>query len=385
MRKWLVALALAAPACASTLAPPPAHVAVSTQIVTRDRDTTEPELFARAEREMRDEDWTDAKRDFELLLQSDPSPSILPTVLFDLGTTYEALGDRPLAAAAYHRLADKFPALASSRIALVRCVWLHSFLEEWKPLGDTGEALLARADLDPLDQMAALAARGLSRAELGQTDLALVDVEKGIDILEEHRFGMVGKLPPAGAALKFALAETRRVATERIALQPAIGAGGAGWGADFVAKVSARCAGLLEAQRAYADAMRTTDPHFAMMAGYRLGAMYEKLHAELMSIPPDGFAKNEHQRQIFYGIMHVRYRALLDKALIMLNATLDVADKLGDKSPWVDRGRAAKAAMEKDLADEKATIAKLPWTEAEIEKALRIMQDKAEKEASSKH
>jgi hypothetical protein len=118
-----------------------------------------------------------------------------------------------------------------------------------------------------------------------------------------------------------------------------------------------------------------------MMSGYRLGDMYRKLHAELMSIPPDGFAKTEHQRQVFYAIMHVRYRALLDKALIMLNTTLDVADKLGDKSAWVDRGREAKGQMELALAQEKTTIAKFPWTEDEIEKALRIMQEKAAKDA----
>lgn len=374
MRVVALALPFALVACAAAPVAPPTKVAVSTQIVTPARDTSEPELFRRAEREMRDEQWVAAKTDFELLVKSDPSPALLPTILFDLGTTYEALGDSDAAAGAYHALATKFASLPSARIALVRCVWLHAYREQWKDLGDTGEALLARTDLDPLDRMAALGARGLSRAELGDTDVAIRDIEKGIDILEDWKFGETGKMPSAGAQLKFALAEARRIETERIALQPV--------GTDFVAKVSARCQGLLDAQRAYADAMHTTDARFAMMAGYRLGAMYEKLHGDLMSIPPDGFAKSEHQRQVFYGIMHVRYRALLDKALIMLNTTLDVAHKLGDESPWVARGLAAKAQMEKDLADEKATIAKFPFTEEELEKALRILQEKAEKQAS---
>jgi len=367
---------LALTACGSTAVVakgPETHVSTSTQIVTQDRDTTEPELFARAERELAQGDYASAKRDFELLLQSNPSDAILPKVLFDLGTTYEALGDRERAAGAYHALATKFPALPSAKDALVRCVWLHAFLEQWNPLGETGEAILARADLDQLDKATGLGARGLSRAELGDTRLAMRDVQNGIDILENNRIGMAGKLPAAGSQLKFALGETRRIETEQIQLQPV--------GDDFVQKVSARCQGLLDAQAAYADAMRTTDPHFAMMAGYRLGDMYRKLHAELMAIPPDGFAKSEHQRQVFYAIMHVRYRALLDKALIMLNTTLDVADKLGDKSAWVDRGREAKSQMEIALAQEKTTIAKFPWTEDEIEKALRIMQEKAAKDA----
>ena len=370
---------------------PASQLQTSTQIVTQDRDTTEPELFARAERELAQGDYASAKRDFELLLfirgatplgtstlryevlESNPSEAILPKVLFDLGTTYEALGERDRAVGAYHALATKFPALRSAKDALVRCVWLHAFLEQWKELGETGETILARADLDQLDKATGLGARGLSRAELGDTRLAMRDVQNGIDILEDNRIGLTGKLPAAGSQLKFALGETRRIETEQIQLQPV--------GDDFVQKVSTRCQGLLDAQTAYADAMRTTDPHFAMMAGYRLGDMYRKLHAELMAIPPDGFAKSEHQRQVFYAIMHVRYRALLDKALIMLNTTLDVADKLGDKSAWVDRGREAKSQMESALAQEKTTIAKFPWTEDEIEKALRIMQEKAAKDA----
>ena len=371
-RTWtFVSVAMLAGCGSSVVATtaPPTRVATSTQIVTQDRDTTEPELFARAERELAQGDYASAKHDFELLLQSNPSEAILPKVLFDLGTTYEALGERDSAAGVYHTLATKFPALPSAKDALVRCVWLHAFLEQWKPLGETGEAILARADLDQLDKATGLGARGLSRAELGDTRLAMRDVQNGIDILEDNRIGMAGKLPAAGSQLKFALGETRRIETEQIQLQPI--------GDDFVQKVSARCQGLLDAQAAYADAMRTTDPHFAMMAGYRLGDMYRKLHAELMAIPPDGFAKTEHQRQVFYAIMHVRYRALLDKALIMLNTTLEVADKLGDKSAWVDRGREAKSQMEAALAQEKTTIAKFPWTEDEIEKALRIMQDKA--------
>jgi tetratricopeptide (TPR) repeat protein len=372
MRIRLAALSALLAACgAAAPAAPPSRIAVSTQIVTPSRDTTEPELFARAERELRDEEWRPAQRDFELLLKAGPSPAIFPTVLFDLGTADEALSDREGAAGAYHALADKFPALPAARIALVRCVWLHTFLEQWERLGDTGEALLARPDLDALDRTAALGARALSRAELGKTDLAVRDVETGLDIVEDHHFGMNGRLPPAGAELKLALGEARRIETERVKLQPVT--------QDFVAKVSARCQGLLDAQRAYADAMRTTDPQLATMAGYRLGAMYQKLHDDLMSIPSDGFAKTEHQRQVFYGIMHVRYRALLDKALIMLDATLAAADKIGEKTAWIDRARAAKTSMEKDLAVEKATIAKFPFTEEELEKALVIMQAKAAK------
>src|ERR1043166_7692726 len=111
MRTWMLPFVLVLAGCGSA-APvakgPETHVSTSTQIVTQDRDTTEPELFARAERELAQGDYASAKRDFELLLQSNPSNALLPKVLFDLGTTYEALGERDRAAGAYHALATKF-------------------------------------------------------------------------------------------------------------------------------------------------------------------------------------------------------------------------------------------------------------------------------------
>jgi tetratricopeptide (TPR) repeat protein len=357
-------------ACQAAL-PPPKNLAVSQQIVTQDRDTTAPDLFAQAERELLDGRYADARRDFELLLKADPASSLLPKILFDLGTADEGLGDKAAAQVAYHTLADKFPELPTARTALVRCVSIHALFEDWTALGETGDALLKRTDLDNLDKIEAFGARALARGETGDIKLAMKDIYAGIDIMDDVGLGRTGKLPTSGALLKLAQGETRRVETERIALQPV--------GDDFVMKVSARCQGLLDAQSAYAEAMRTTDPQWAMMAGYRLGAMYEKLHRELMAIPPDGFAKNERQRQIFYGIMHVRYRALLDKAIIMLKTTLEVADRVNDKSTWVDRGREQKASLEASLAEEKAMLAKFPFTEEELEKALKIMQEKAEK------
>ncbi len=383
MRSFFVLLSMTTLACGAA-APiaakaPATHLETSNQIVTPTDDASEPELFKRAERELLDGEYGPAKRDLETLLAADPSPKILPTVLFDLGNVYEALGERDRARDAYHKVASKFPELPLARAALLRVVWLHSYLEEWKELGETAEALLARSDLDPLARTTALGARGLSRVELGDDTLAMRDVQSGLDLVDELGLGRVGRLPPAGAQLKFALAEVRRVSTERIALQS-----GGQVGPDFVARVSARCQGLLDAQSAYGDAMRSEDPHWATMSGYRLGAMYRQLHRELMAIPPDAFAKTEHQRQVFFGIMHVRYRALLDKALIMLNTTLDVADKTHDTSPGVGRAREAKVEMEQTLAEERAVIAKFPFSEGELERAIQILQEKAEKEAQTR-
>lgn len=367
-------------ACGSAVfAPVGPHIAVAPQIVTQADDTTEPELFRRAEQELLEGQYADARRDFELLLKADPSPKLVPKILFDLGTTDEALDDRQAAQGAYHTLATKFSALPTSRTALVRCVAIHSVLEQWTELAETGDTILALLDLDNLDRITGLGARGLAHAEQGDIALASSDVKAGIELMESVGIDRATKLPSAAALLELATGETRRMESERIALMPVDPQ-------TFVAKLSARCQGLLDAQTAYAQAMRTSDLQWGMMAGYRLAAMYETLHRELMSIPADGFAKNETQRQLFYGIMHVRYRALLEKALIMLNTTLDAADLVGKAGVtqgvlpvWLTRGREQKARMEADLTEEKAIIAKFPFDETDLEKTLRTLQQRYDK------
>ena len=65
------------------------------------------------------------------------------------------------------------------------------------------------------------------------------------------------------------------------------------------------------------------------MSGYRVGEMYRTLHHDLMMIPPNDKAKTEHDKQLFYGIMHVRYRVLLEKGNEMMKRTLALGEKTG--------------------------------------------------------
>ena len=109
------------------------------------------------------------------------------------------------------------------------------------------------------------------------------------------------------------------------------------------------------------------------MAGYRVGEMYRNLHRDLMQIPPPATSKTERQKQIFFAFMHVRYRVLLEKGLRELDQTVALGERTADSSSWIARAREAQADMQTALADEKAQIAKMPFTEAEIQTALDRM------------
>lgn len=377
MRLAFTALFLVTVGCAS----PPRHptteprtIDASNQIIGARVEGTAKELLARGERAVLAQNWREAVDAFEALLSGDPSAANNPQVLYDLALSYEGLGQREKARERYREVVRRFPSDGNARSALARVVSLDAYLEDWKALGEVGEEILARKDLEVGDRMLGLGARGLARIIAGDESGASKDVNAGLDIVEETRFGATGQLPVAAAMLKYAQGEIRKTRSEKITLNPPP--------PDFVQKLEMRCQLLLDAQSSYADAIRSVDLHWAAMSGYRVGEMYRELHAHLMLIPAPEKAKTESDRQLFYGIMHVRYRALLDKGLEMMKRTIALGDRTGVASAWMRRAEVAKIEMEQVLEDEKVKIKSFPFSEETLEKTLEIMKRKAADDAT---
>jgi hypothetical protein len=366
-------LGLLAAACGGVPPPaapsPPEVIHAELRIVTQKEVATEAELRKRGERALLEQRWREAAETYATLFDADPTGPHADEDLFDRGLALEGLEERAAARDTFLDLAARFPQGPRARVALVRAATLDAYLEDWSALAAIGDSLLARGDIDEVDRIVALGARGLARIELGDDKAASADILQGLDLADQLHYGDRDVLPVAVAQLRFALGEIRRVRSERILLDPLP--------VDFVAKLDERCAGLLDAQAAYAMAVRSVDAHWAAMAGYRVGQMYRVLHRDLMRIPSPARSKTEHQKQAFYAFMHVRYRVLLEKGLREMQQTVALGERTSDSSPWIQRARAAKDEMETALVDEKAQIDKMPFTEVEVKAALDEVQKKA--------
>jgi hypothetical protein len=351
---------------------PPVHIEVQARIVTGDDVTTEAELARRGERALMEQRWPDAVDAYGTLVAAVPSGERAPEYLFDLGLALEGLQERARARDVFLDLARRFPDGARARGALVRAATLDAYLEDWSALAAIGDALLARTDLEDIDRVVGLGARGLARVELGEDIPASSDIHDGLDLSDQLHYGARDVLPVAVAQLRFALGELRRVRSERIRFDPLP--------PDFLDKLEERCGGLLEAQEAYAMAVRSIDPHWAAMAGFRVGAMYRALHRELMQIPPPAQSRTAKQKEIFYAFMHIRYRVLLEKGLREIEQTIALGERTSDTSPWIQRAREAKQEMDAALDEEKAQIERMPFTEEEVKTALDLLKKKVKKQ-----
>jgi tetratricopeptide (TPR) repeat protein len=356
-------------------APVPAETA-SHQMIGAKAEGTPKELFARGQAALMAQHWEEARDVFDALIGGEPDGPLAAQSMLGLGAALEGLGDREKARDTYRSLDRRFPNDPAAREALTREASIDAHLEDWPALGDVGARILARKDATDFERVLGHGARGLSRIEAGDDTMASRDVQDGLDIVERTGMGTAGRLPPPVAQLRFALGEIRRVRSERVSFQPVT--------PDFLIKIELRCQGLLDAQNAYADAIRSTDPHWAMMSGFRVGEMYRVLHKDLMSIPPTEQAKTEKDKQLFYAIMHVRYRAFVDKGIEMMRRTIELGEKTPESQAWLTRAKAAKKDMEDALALEKAEFAKFPFTEAEVERAIAIMKENLAKKASAK-
>ena len=67
--------------------------------------------------------------------------------------------------------------------------------------------------------------------------------------------------------------------------------------------------------------------------------------------------------------MRLRYRVLLEKGLKMMEHTVMLGDRTGEASVWIERARDAKREIEQVLRETKESLAKLPYSEKELQKA----------------
>ncbi|WP_206079540.1 tetratricopeptide repeat protein [Polyangium spumosum] len=305
---------------------------------------------------------------FDKLERFAPDGEIGAASLYNAAVGYEALGERETAAARHRELLRRFPGHALERSALFRLGRVLAYLERWSELVVVADKLLARKDLVVLEQIEARGARALGLVEQDLVDEAAREVSVARDLVERERLGVSGKPPIELAQLWFAVGEVRRKRSEAITFVPVP--------PNFAETLEKRCQGLLDAQGAYTEAMRSLDAHWSAMAGYRVGQLYQELHRDVMRVPPPAAADTLREKQLFEGAMRLRYRVLLEKGLDMMKGTARLGDRTGEASAWIGRAREAERALELALADEKAALARLPFTEEELREALEALKKK---------
>lgn len=364
-------------ACAATPAPVTAAtpsttatrtIEVAPVVVSPFDDAQLAARFEKARTQLLEGKYKEAAPELDALVRLAPNGEVAAPSLYNGALAREGMGERDAAIERYTQLLQRFPGHATARGALFRLARLDAFVERWGDLVTVADKILALPDLTVIEAIEAHGQKGLGLIEQDKLDEAAREIGVARDTIEAHRIGDAGAPPVELATVSFALGEVRRKKSEKVSLVPVT--------PNFAEVLEQRCQGLLDAQNAYTDAMRSFDAHWSAMAGYRVGQLYQTLHRDVMAIPPPAQAATLKQKQLFEGAMRLRYRVLLEKGLKMMEGTVRIGQRTGEDSAWIHRADEAKRDIERALEDEKTALAKLPFTEAELTEALDKLKKK---------
>jgi tetratricopeptide (TPR) repeat protein len=345
-------------------AKPPTPITTQTNVISSGGDEgTAAELFEKGKQALLEEKYADAARLFDLVLKADPYSKLAAAATLQSGMAYEGASNREAALARYRLVIEKYAASELAKPAMLRAGRVLTHLEKWADLATLGETLIARTDLTNSETLEALGDRALGLVEGGETEQSSRLVEKARTLMEKYHIGEVGHIPDEVALVFFTLGETRRIKSETSKFDPLP----AGFGEVF----EQRATGLLDAQAAYTDAMRSTDAFWVTWSGYRVGRLYQQLHDDVMVIKvPEKIQKVEKDRKLFEGAMQLRYRVLLEKGLKMMTSTVKMNDRVGETNAWGQRAREAQAQIEREIAAANDAIKKVGVPEETLKKAL---------------
>ncbi|HSN89841.1 MAG TPA: tetratricopeptide repeat protein [Anaeromyxobacteraceae bacterium] len=287
-----------------------------------------------------------------------------------IGTAAYGAGDFRRAAAALGRLADAFPASPHAAAALHDAGRAHQRLGEWRAalerfralasrgdapagagvsfrlaechyhLGELAEAralldgVAARKDLAAGERVRALAQRGVVELEAGHAEEAERSLRLALATWqaasERERLD-----PYPAAQAEYHLGEVYRLGTEAVRLAPD-SADPEGLARDLEEKAQL----LLSAQGHYLRAIRLGEPEWAVAAGYRIGELYERLHAEIDAAPlPPGLGEEE--AALYRAELSDRIRVLVGKAIALYEQTLAAAQRAGVDNRFVEEAERA--------------------------------------------
>lgn len=344
-------LALVAPlvlaACAGRSTPSTTPIQLETMRVTARQDADgslvtsaydAEMLFESGLREMRNERCAQAVPIFDRVADEFPGSRFVSPALYDAGLCLRRLERFDEAASRFERLIREVPTSDDLRHASFQLLHLRLVLARFEPGLALADELLRLRDLTPDERVEAMALRAQLLLGQGQRDAAGQQARDALswartrppeeEVTDTHSL----------AAADYVYAETLRLRSEEIALPE-------GGVAEQRPVLERRAELLLDAQRAYFDAIRRQHPDWAAAAGYRIGAMYDTFWASVMSAPtpPPSQPLEGELLQVYedeYRTSLARLvKPLVRHAIRYWELTLLMVERAGLQSEWTDRIR----------------------------------------------
>lgn len=341
------AAAAGAPASAPTgpaqLAYEPQHIEVTPADLALAGKNDE-ELFAVGQAAFAAKEFERAAAAFDRLVDLHPGSKREAVALYDAGVAHERLEQWRLALERFRTMVRKYagPDALESSFRIAEC---HYHLDELPAAAEVLTGLAARTDLPPGEHIRALTQLGIVELEGGHLD----DAEKHLRLaVSAWRSGSeqerLDDYHPSQA--QYYLGEVYRAHFLAVRLDPS---------KDDEKKLAqaleTKASLLLSAQGNYLRAIRMGNGDWAVASGYRIGELYDGLHAAMVEAPPPPGLDAE-QTSAYRTELKRKVRVLVVKAITIYEQTLAVASRARvENNRYVAETQASLDRMKQALRD----------------------------------
>lgn len=113
-------------------------------------------------------------------------------------------------------------------------------------------------------------------------------------------------------------------------------------------RIASKMKELAEARDAYGQVVRFKDPEWAAASVFRIGEMLERLHRDLVEVPPPPELEDR-DHAVYAGRLAERVKPLQHQALESYLQVVSLGERVGLESPWVTKARERAALLEEEL------------------------------------
>lgn len=314
-------------------------------------------LFGEAGRAFETADYRTAARKYRLVHERFAESEYATVSAFNGALALERDGRCGEAVALYEDVVRATAGSKDAQDSLFRIAACEEQLERWQALEKTADRILAPhyERISVVDRIAALAERGLARQHERRLAEAERDYKEALALYQQNLENKALRQSPQVSMAQLQIGEIYRELFASIRFKLPL--------ETMARDLEDKSNFFLMAQSAYLRALRLQQADYAVIAGYRLGALYEVMYDDMMAaeIPPE---LTRDEVELYYEELKKKIRPLLVRAIDIYERNLRMGQRIGTKDEWVKRTEASLARLKEVLRQDSSREA-----EAELRRA----------------
>ncbi|MGB0589701.1 MAG: tetratricopeptide repeat protein [Myxococcota bacterium] len=313
-------------------------------------EVLDPELlFEQAGKAFQSSDYVTAAQKYGLIVSRFGKSRWANVSRYNGGLALERSGRCPEAVLLYDALIKRVAGSRDAQDALFRVATCHENTGTWGAARVALDRLLKPEfkGISAVSRLEAHALRGRALQELDEVALAERDYKAALALYKENIGQQVLQRNRYVSMAQFQIAEIYRELFKVIRIRLPV--------ERMERDIEAKSNLFLKCQAAFLRTVRFQHPEYSVIAGFRLGQIFETFYDHLLSaeVPPD---LDEEEIAVYYEELKDKIRPLVEKAVDIFERNLRLGQRMGRSGEWMRKTEASlerlRELMQDDLARE---------------------------------